>query len=267
MEKKYPEIVTKTMHITPDIALEWYGLSGGNRSIRPSRIDFLEGQMRTNWKLNGETIIFDWFGNLLDGHHRLVTSAERGVEFESVVTWGVDPKSRDTIDTGADRSQGDALSFAGKLDTNVLAVTLNRLIERERDKLSSASKTKSSNSEIVAASKRWPKADQSISAVRNCRKLMPITRMAWLHVLLVAKHSDRVTAFFDQLASGAELHEGHPILALRQRIWSAATGSRKIPLNENLALLVKAWNAFYKNKPVRILKWQASEPFPKIEGI
>jgi len=68
---KKAKLTTETVTVSPETAEEWYLLSGGNRPIRPSHVEFLIEQMKHHWELNGEAIIFDWNGKLIEGHHRL----------------------------------------------------------------------------------------------------------------------------------------------------------------------------------------------------
>lgn len=268
-----PKITTETRIVTPELALEWYALSGGNRPIRKTHVEYLIDQMRNHWTLNGEAIIFDWNNKLIEGHHRLIASAEGEVTFETLVVRGVNPDAKATINTGRGRSQADALSFEhkGLGSVNTVATTLMRLLEWERGRLSSPTAQKISNAEVVEAYAKFPNVEQSVREVHGCRQLVAVSRLAWLHYLTNRKHPNKCEEFFSRLATGLELTREDPIWLLRQRLInakSAGRGSLSMPLNEGLALLVKSWNAFYKNKPLKQLRWVAkTEDFPKVEGV
>lgn len=267
------KVTSETVKVTPQMAEEWYLLSGGNRPIRRGHVEFLQKEMRENWALNGEAIIFDSKGRLIDGHHRLVAAAEGELTFETVVVRGVDPDAKATIDTGRSRNQGDALAFQFEGVTSVSSVStsLMRLLEWERGRLSSPTNVKFSNTEIVAAFKEYPGVETAVKAVTKCKNIIPITRTAWLFYLLHKKHPEKCEEFFERLADGLELTHDHPVWQLRQRLLNARQAGRgkvTMPLNEALAILVKAWNAFFRKKPLKVLRWSANqEDFPKIDGL
>ena len=85
--------------ITPEIAKRMLDTSTGNPRFgvkSPRQYDMvavkrLAAYMREGkWKLNGEAIIFNENGELVDGHHRLAAVIESGCTIQQYVTYGVD---------------------------------------------------------------------------------------------------------------------------------------------------------------------------------
>lgn len=75
-----------------------------------------------NWDVNGEPLIFDSNGNLIDGQHRLAACAESGKTLETIVVRGVDPTYVRSIDVGRKRTIAMLLSSRGvKFSNNVAA--------------------------------------------------------------------------------------------------------------------------------------------------
>ena len=124
-----------------------------NPDNRPFRMvlakRYANEMIRGKWDgLNGETIIFDWFGFCQSGQHRLVAfiladqMREQGLKtvwskeasLECLIVLGTDPSSADTLDMGQKRSLGDVLfrrvDFSGKSKseqkklTNILSHTI-----------------------------------------------------------------------------------------------------------------------------------------------
>lgn len=273
--KRQEQLTTETVVITPEMAEEWFIMSGGNRNIRKQHVQYLISEMRDNWKLNGEAIIFDKNGNLIDGHHRLLACAEGKVSFESLVVRGVDPKAKHTIDTGRSRNQADALQFAfkGTVNASAVATTLMRLVEFENGSLQHATAEKISNAVVVKEFSKHPDVGEAVKAVHACRDVVAKTRVAWFYYLMHKQHPAKCEEFFARLADGIELTANNPVYLLRARYLSARRGSTgkglsSMPLNEAIALLIKAWNSFYRNKTMSVLRWNVrSETFPKIDGI
>lgn len=108
------QVTTSVERITPARAKEWLGRNEANRNLRAVKVnEYARDMAAGKWSLSGESIKFDYNGNLIDGQHRLTAGRESGVTFESVVVRGLPPTVRSVIDTGAKRSAGDALKMAG----------------------------------------------------------------------------------------------------------------------------------------------------------
>lgn len=266
--KRKPNITSEVVDITPEMAEEWYIMSGGNRPLRNHHVAFLGQQMADKkWELNGEPIIFDWNGKLIEGHHRLYASQEYKVPFQSLVVRGVDPDAKQTINTGRSRSQGDALSFSGvEKHHALLSTTVMRLIEYDLGRMNNPAAIKVSNSEIVAAFDKYPGLADCVESTNKVRKIMTQSRYLWFYYLVAKKHRKYADDFTQSLVDGVELAQDSPILQLRMRIMNSSSKSR-MSLSEEMAITVKAWNLYFKDRPCRALRWSRAEGFPKVEGV
>ena len=63
------------------------------------------------WMFNGDTIRFDWDGNLIDGQHRLEAIKETGIPQDFIVVEGLNPECSQTIDIGYKKSVEDYLNW------------------------------------------------------------------------------------------------------------------------------------------------------------
>lgn len=108
--------------ITPEMAREYLKHNTKNRKIRQQHcLNMVRDMQSGDWQMNGESIKFNCDGQLLDGQHRLtaITKAERPVQM--LVVRGIDRDSVKTIDAGAKRTAGDALTFHGAKSANSLS--------------------------------------------------------------------------------------------------------------------------------------------------
>src|SRR5580693_6580639 len=80
--------------------------------------------LNNEWKLNGETIVWDWNGVLQNGQHRLWACAESGVDMTTLIVWGVDPAAFPTYDIGKLRRAADVLGIKGHANGNSLAAAI-----------------------------------------------------------------------------------------------------------------------------------------------
>lgn len=63
------------------------------------------------WMFNGDTIRFDWNGNLIDGQHRLEAIKNTGIPQEFIIVKGLNPECAQTIDIGYKKSVEDYLNW------------------------------------------------------------------------------------------------------------------------------------------------------------
>lgn len=83
------------------------------------------------WDANGETIKFDQNGNLIDGQHRVYAAWKSGVPLKTVVVYGLEPESQNTIDVGAKRNISDVLTLNGIGNGSNIGSTCNWCLRYE----------------------------------------------------------------------------------------------------------------------------------------
>lgn len=99
-----------------------------NRPISKKLVAKLAREMQDGkWMENGESIVFNDNGDLLDGQHRLSAICLSGVPCRMVVAKGVDHEAFRTIDRGKKRSPRDDLFILGYKNANNLASACNYL--------------------------------------------------------------------------------------------------------------------------------------------
>ena len=108
--------------ITPQKAQEYLAKSGGNRNIsKPVVRSYANSMKEGKWLLNGEPIVFDVDGVLLNGHHRLNAVIEANVPIQTFVTRGVEHESFSTFDCGRNRTLGQLIGMQGVKNYNVIS--------------------------------------------------------------------------------------------------------------------------------------------------
>jgi hypothetical protein len=239
--------------ITPMLARHLLSCSGGNRSIKQAKImSYARDMAAGNWKLNGETVIINDAGVLIDGHHRLKACIESDTAFQSVVVRGGDVGSEKTIDMGASRTLADVLSFQGEKNGNALVAAINAAVSIRNGRPRSANL---SSTEILDFLEEHP-LSREFSA-DGTRKSLPRVGAVICGIGIVAQHlgqSDQYQDFLSVLQTGIPAYAGCPAHALRERIMRDAAQRNKMPLHEAHRLTVVAWNKFLDGQPVTILR-------------
>lgn len=259
-------VVSTTETVTPAMAESWLEHNKNNRPLRDHHVKMLAGEMANGrWHLNGEAIVFDHDGNLIDGQHRLWAAFTAQTSFDSIIVRNVDPKAFATIDSGMKRSAGDALQKNGvKYGVHVAAIL--RLVHfvstgaRDHTVIS-----KLSNAETVELYDRYPGIEDAAGMVAcsmALRRLMPPTAMGALMYFARRHDAQKATEFFDAIVTGADLRRGDARLTLRNYFVNHPAGTRP-NARIQLALMIKAWNAWIAGRELTVLKFVDGEEFPE----
>lgn len=264
-----PEVVVET--ITPEEAGDYLEVNDVNRAVRASLVErFTNVMLAGGWHLNGETIKFDFDGNLIDGQHRLMAVVEAGRAQQFVVVRNLPPVSRASIDTGARRTLADWLRMNGEVDAVNLATALNwyyRLTAFEDPRIPQSEYPTYEQSMVLL--KRNPGLRDTVKHWRS--RFAEVTTRAALMSALVYRFSEidpnRAETFAELVWTGAELARGDPILVLRRflardRMEASGRAQRGIQV---AAVTIKAFNGWRIGQAVASLSWRAGvEDFPVV---
>lgn len=251
---KHPE--TKVVIITPEVAEKMLEGNVHNRPVHQSIVEQYADQMKRKlWQLNGESVVIDKTGTLLDGQHRLWACIESKTSFETVVVFGIEPESFSTIDTGSKRSAADVLHIAGiTRNIAVMAASANICIGYRRGSLRSKGNrnnaiTRSDILKFVQLNKGLEMWVEKALSGRGWEKsyASPVAAVVYLGA---TKYREKAEEFMLGWTTGENLGSKSPILALRHRLGT----EKRLPRIQRIGLVIHAWNSFVDNKQLVILK-------------
>lgn len=239
--------------VTPGLAKRWLAMNAENqRGIKRNKIaayarDMLSGKWNSD---SGETIKFDENGTLIDGQNRLHAVVTAGVPIDFDVATGLPASAMLVLDSGASRGGMDALRIAGATDTARSAAIVRWSIFWDAKLfMGSGGGLSPTNAEIVSRY-RSDSGRYNAAATRgtDCQSRGISTgRVAGMAFHLFTKiDHEEAHQFFDQIISGANLVENSGPLLLRNRMMRVKLD--RITPAEQLALFVRAWNAFREEK-------------------
>ena len=145
---------------------------------------YAETMRRGEWKVNGEGIIFDESGVLLDGQHRCRGVELYGKPVDLFVVRGVKAATFSTIDSGAKRTVGHVLSIQGYANANLLAGALGWAYRWENGIIGSnlAGTRKITGPLGLRLASKWADMSESVKAVHSGgTHLLAKTHFAFLH--------------------------------------------------------------------------------------
>jgi len=230
------------------MAKRWLAENNGhNRDISDARVAQYVADMESGrWRFNGETIQFDRTGMLLNGQHRLMAILETGIPQSFLVVRGLDPQSQLTMDQGTRRSPADQLAIANVTADATIAASVRVLIRWGKGMFFGDQKVRTSTTEVVA----WAQANLgAIELMHDLTeagvRLVPCKPSIALAVAYRLSQISEMDAlrFFSALRTGADLANGNPILALRNRLIGDKDKNVSNSERDVVGFLVIAWNA------------------------
>lgn len=233
-----------------------------------------EAMTAGEWELNGEAIKIARNGQILDGQHRLMVSADNDIPFQTLIVYGLETETQDTMDTGKSRSTADVLSIEGYPGATNLAAIVLGVIRSERwglkvATLGSASAYPVTPKQALARLKDEPGlVDLSRYAVsiRKCGLSAKVAGVLYYHLSKI--DADDAQFFFDSLRDGDGLVRGNPIHTLREHLLSLKNNQRgALNTTYMAAVVIKAWNKYRLGEECKQLKFRPGganpEKFPE----
>lgn len=263
--------------ITPADAQRWLDDQPQNRPENRGKCERFAEEMRgKRWLPNGETIILDEHGKLLDGQGRCRACVISGVPFESYVVFGVKRHMFPSVDSGAEpRTAGHLCALLGATNWNLVASVLKWSILIDQWKLSPSSsgvKSTITNAMILGAYRKQGDAVktaiadmQTISSTWRALLVgyVPPSVLIYVYMRMRERSPEKALLFATGMITGESLKKGSPILTLRNRSMNT-TG--KILSYVHMACAIKAARAFLVGKELLNIRWDPSrEQFPRLE--
>lgn len=256
--------------ITPALAADWLKSNAEyNRKERPKWVQELAASIKDGrWVINGESIIFDEDGFLIDGQHRLSAVVESGIPIRSVVVRDVSRDSFKTIDSGHRRTGADRLSFIGVSNATthsggirgyILSKKKGTIHIKEARGGTLGAKTVSDYEILEFYNNHNDLCDRVcliINSLRHKSNLLSSSELYSMCLLLIIDkgHSEqRVFSFFSQVTTGHDV-ENETILTLRDKLIAHKTNLTTMSIDEKRNAIIKTWNAYVTWKTLKSLR-------------
>lgn len=254
--------------VTPKMATEWLAANTRNRKLNQHLVTEYARDMESGrWAYNGEAIKIGDNGRLLDGQHRLaavIASGTEGIWME--VIKDLPAETQDTMDIGRKRNVGDMLALDGETYPNNLAAVARKVWQWDQNNNRFNRTPSPSPAEIRETIQKYPHLRRSAELGHRIGRTFPPARPA---VIGVAHHlfhqidQNDAALFLAQLETGADLSEGHPVLALRLRFTQDKVMQRTTPFHVGVGACIRAWNAVRKGENLTIVKMTSGHEMPK----
>ena len=255
--------------VTPALAAEWLKHNVNNRRLRKIRVDTYANELREgHWQFTGDTVKFDTNCNLIDGQHRLAACVETGVTVELLVVRGLAPEAFDVLDRNLPRSASDVFAQHDLADHNRIPAAARLVIGHNIGQihnhyvLTSFTTTSCLLKEVLSNQESYYRAAR-VAARARAVGFNPSGLIAFMVLAGSKFDSECVSDFVESCISGTGLEEGDARIALI----NVMRGPRRPKTNaDQLASLIRAWNAWRRNQRRYVIKsWVRGAPFPRFD--
>jgi hypothetical protein len=238
--------------ITVEFAKLLLERNAGNRSMRKEKLDqFTRDIAAGRWALNGESIIIDWDGNLLDGQHRCAAVVATGIEIRSQVVVGADPATKLTTDQGTAKGACDFLSMEGYQNSSLIAAISSLLFAYvENGTLRARGISNATKLQFYFDNRE--QIDAAAAVVNRLKSkslgLISPSVLGFCYFLMAEKSAAAAEEYLDNIFVGANVPAGHPSLAVRHRLHQM--GKASAPLKAEA--LLRGWNAVRTGRDLKV---------------
>lgn len=244
--------------MTPAMAKALLEANTRNRNLNAKAVaGYARAMTQGDWLPNGEAYKIDVNGIVLDGQTRLAAVVQSGVTLkDQVLVNDLAPESQDTMDSGRKRTTADSFKIAGLSNTNVLASVARRAWQWERENYRFTNTEYPTTQELKRILEAYPSLQRSAEVgTRTNQAFNPAnaTATGFAHHLFHHIDPSLTAEFFAQVATGANLDEGDPILTLRNRLMREKSGPHLLSATLAIAFYIRAWNAVREGRPLLVI--------------
>ena len=249
-----------------------------NRAVNKNAVETYIAVMKAGkWQANGEPIIIDDNGNVIDGQHRLHAIIRSNSTHDMLVVRGVDPSAFKTIDSGRKRRHYDLLSIANVSDPSMTSAAVAGIYSFEKTGTLSTQKSPAFSylthrgadyDPVAEAISRMPLLNESVRVGRKWRKRVPSkvtpSLVSTMHYVFSKKSEDDANRFFDNIIEMNFGGDDDPVKRIHR---SCTDKERSVIVSANCryagAIFIKAWNHYRRGSTCGALGFKDNEAFPK----
>lgn len=258
------------VHVKPDMAEDFLLKRNlKNRKISEALVNRLVTVLvEGRWVVNGQPIVFDDSGALIDGQHRLTAIVRSKRSAECLIVTNIsDPMAFHTIDDGKKRGLSCNLSAMGMEYSRNIA-SIGKLLYgfcNSKDLTRFVISTHTEQNIIMAEFiKNTPEIREAAMLAHRTSKLCNVKVMGAALVVLLRINSEHAKDFHNMLYEAEFPYKDHPVKYLRERFFKDRLSTNKMNNLERLAIIFRVWNHYLSGKSVKDIRWsRRSDPDKK----
>lgn len=264
----YDQFSCSVETITPAMAEVYLKDVGDNpRTPRPIIVSKYARDISSgDWHLGAGFVAFNTRGSLVQGQHTCLAVVESGQAIRMVVYRNVTDAAVKAMDQHLKRTAGQILR--GEIKNSYSTVAALNVAWRWE-----AGRILYSDTPTIDESLMWLAAHPGFEDAVTLA--LPLANRPLAFKVSVAGafvyvgsvlYPDAIEDFVDALHTGEGLVRGNPILTVRDVLLKQASAPHNTTGTRQLALVIKAWNAWVRGDDLKLVKWLKGESFPVMVG-
>lgn len=258
---------TSYVSVDPETAARWLGSNKVNRNVRVAKINQYAADMAEGrWNLSNDAICFAPDGTLLNGQHRLHAIMKSGATIVMLIVRNMPALAMTSMDIGSSRTAADALGFAGEKSTHLLAAAAKLAIVYSDGRIYKDSKVQATSpgaiQEFVDNNPLIRHSVQLTQTVRSKIDAAPSVLAAAHWIIADAAGVAAADIYIHQLANRAQEPADSAVLAVDSRLRQLRYKRSQYSQRAYLALLIKGWNHYSRDRRVTSLTISAAAKIP-----
>ena len=258
--------------ITPALAAQLMEHMLNPRSIRQVALNQRKADLADgNWSMEAGSILFDRYGWLRDGQHRLTAVVATGVTIVANVVLGASETAVQATDTGSKRSWSDQLKGRGVHNAITMQAGVTLSWKWDHDLNGMGMYTSPTVAQLNAWFADHPFCEEHAVEAMRWKRALKAGRPGVFFALIARMNTiDAVAAraWGDAMELGANLDPNDPIKKVRDRTMTSASRPGQVSDRViELGVMVKAWNLWVLGREVKYLSWRRQdrrEAFPQM---
>ena len=242
--------ITVDATLTPELAAHILrSCNADNRGVNESTAQKITKDIIADkWSFNGEAILISKEGLLNDGQHRCTGVVEANKPIRTLMTFGLDRDTRETLDQGRGRTAADYLTMQGvHLATSAASIARFLIAYTGAEGKSLGQRSGIPNSEILSQCHNNPQvaisADFASRRYKHFRRLATIQVIGFCHAVLSGVNADAAEVYLQQVCVGEDIKKSDPAFAVREALMRD-----RITTVERIHVIFRGWNAFRQRR-------------------
>ena len=272
------DLTVKMVKVTPEVADNYLKFNTNNRKDKDKHVKFLANQMKSGDFLeNGESIVFDKNGDLLDGQHRLKAIVKSGLSFNIPIVRGAKPLTMATYDTGKNRSAADILdlnNFKYSVQLASLIKSINGYAVKGRKSSEFGRKSRGRRSNKSTSFRILPRKlrmacepmvlECSRISNKSTSKVLNATKMALISYMIGGENPDSEVYEFIKNLIGVNVQESTAPNYLFVKLYNSKVNKDPLNFYWILGMALRAWNFYTDGNPaVTSFRFKVTDNLPK----
>lgn len=227
------------------------------------------------WKDTGDTFVFDWNGELIDGQHRLFAGVRANYTIQADIALGRPPEAFEATGCNWPRTNRHAIVREfGDIDSPIIVGAVAAMVMHYEDGIRSFLQTKFSAAAtrpaILAMLRQRPAISASaavgshLGSGGKAKRVEAFPRvLGFCHFMFGQIDSPGRDYFFQAMETGIGLESGDPILVLRKKLAETEKvfkGRAANATQAQLQCIIKAWNAHREGRSIKYLTVEFTSP-------